>query len=77
MGKRVSNKRGTLVGARSFRTSIRANEKAYKARQRAAAEHARLNPDMPYSAPKAAQLGFFRRTFNWMKKQFQRRATYA
>lgn len=77
MSKRVSNKRGTRVGARSFRTSIRANEKAYKRRQREAAEHARLNPDMPYSAPQAARLGLFRRVGNWIKKQFQRRATYA
>jgi len=32
---------------------------------------------MPYSAPKAAQLSFFRRAWNRVKRQFQRRATYA
>lgn len=77
MSKRVSNKRGTRVGARSWRTSIRAHEAAYKRRQRAAAEHARLNPDMPYKAPQAVRLGLFRRMGNWIKKQFHRRATYA
>ncbi len=77
MSKRVSNKRGTNVGARSYRTGTAGREKAYQARQRAEAEELRLNPRRPYEASQAVRPGFFRRAWNRVKKQFQRRATYA
>ena len=77
MTKRVSNKRGTNVGARSYQTSIRGREKAYQARQREAAESARLNPKGPQTAPEAARKGCWGRMRDWVHRKLRRRSAFA